>query len=335
MKVVLPSARIHSIHKGNLFASSSNKVLVSRDWGGHWEVCFELPISLQERLKSISELAARFFRSGIYHVADTGDHIVVFGYGSIWRYDKNERNVERISRLVGSRPLFLCQTDAELYYGAYSSNPERHPVSLFRGTVGGKDWGEAFQFTGVRHIHGVFNDEHSGSLWVTTGDEDSESCIFRTDKSFSSIEKVLGGSQQTRAVQLVFDSEYVYFGTDTAREENHIYRMRRSGAGLERLQKVGGSVMWGCRAGGRVFFSTAVEPGSVNLQSSAELWASDHAGINWKKICGFKKDIWHKRLFQYGQIFMPSGDSSPGAVFFSPFAAGCGMNVYKMDSGDV
>ena len=73
----------------------------------------------------------------------------------------------------------------------------------------------------------VFTKIHTQKIWLTSGDLDEESAICTVDKSFGKINKEISGSQQTRAIKLLFDENYIYFGSDTPEELNHIYRFNK------------------------------------------------------------------------------------------------------------
>ena len=206
-----------------------------------------------------------------------------------------------------------------MYYGEYRSNPERIPVSIFGSFDRGTNWQPVYSFSDVRHIHGVFYDEYEGCLWVTTGDEDQESAIWKSRNHFQTLEPILRGGQHARAVQLVFSERYVYFGSDTPLELNYIYRLDRRSGQAQRIKEVHGSVFWGCRAAGWVFFSTVVEPSECNQGRQAELWGSPD-GLDWRSVASFRKDFWPMRYFQYGQIHLPQGSNQTGRLWFTPFA---------------
>jgi hypothetical protein len=181
------------------------------------------------------------------------------------------------------------------------------------------EWRSVWFFEGVRHVHGVFQDPFTNAIWVTTGDSDEEAAIWRTDDCFSTLQCVVGGTQQFRAVHLLFTADYVYFGSDAPDEHNYIYRMDRAGTKVERLASVGGSVFYGCTVGDSLFFSTAVEPSNVNPCRYAEVWCSND-GVNWFKYVKFKKDFLSMKFFQYGQVFFPNCCGDETNFWCSPFA---------------
>jgi hypothetical protein len=259
-------------------------------------------------------------RAAVHHVVELdADQWLVFGFGSIYRVDVNARRAYQVAELVGSRPLRILETSESVYYGEYRSNPERSPVHIWTARNGGARWEAVWTFTNVRHVHGVFRDAYSGDLWITTGDEDHESALWVTKDEFGSVDRVFGGNQQSRVVQLLFTEEHVYFGSDAPGEPNYICRYHRAGGDAERLQPVGGPVFYGCRVGNSLFFSTVCEPGA-KVPRTAQLWRSDD-GVSWRVFAEFPKDIWPMKLFQYGQVLLPEYvGNEHHALWFTPFA---------------
>jgi len=130
---------------------------------------------------------------------------------------------------------------------------------------------------------------------------------------------IASGSQQLRAVQLLFSEDFIYFGSDAPLETNHIYRMARDGGEVEKIAAVGSSVFYGCKVGESLFFSTAIEPSTTNRTQFAEVWQSDN-GTDWRKIVSLKKDFLPMKYFQYGQILFPNGSGDSMFLYFTPFS---------------
>ena len=216
-----------------------------------------------------------------------------------------------------------------MFYGEYRSNPERSAVHVWKGDASGLSWKAIWRFDGVRHIHGVYHDPFADSLWVTTGDRDSEAAFWRTDDRFTTLTKVVGGCQRFRAVQLLFTEEYVYFGSDSPVECNHIYRMKRNGEDCQRLAAVGNPVFYGCQIARCLFFSTAVEPSRVNVEPYAEIWGSAD-GARWRPIRRFRKDRWPMKWFQYGQVHFPAGPGDGQHLWYTPMATEHDHTVWKV-----
>jgi len=279
-----------------------------------------LPYSIKDRLFYYSKMLSRLTRTGIFHIlkSGTGD-LIAFSGRDIFRYSISDGWCS-CGKVVGSRPLAVAVSEAGvLYYGEYRSNSERSAVSVWQSLDGGTTWLPAWTFNNVRHIHGVFYDPYTKSIWVTTGDADAESGIWVTYDNFIHLDLVAGGAQHFRVIQLLFTKQFIYFGSDALIEENHIYRMERKTGKIDILQAVSGTVFWGCKVGENLFFSTAVEPSTVNKNNYACLWGSPD-GEKWKCLAKLRKDFWPMKLFQYGQIIFPAGDNHTGKLWFTPWA---------------
>lgn len=306
------------------YASRRNVIYRSENGGRTWRPLARLPLTVLQRLKSSGRLQRRLWRAAVHHVAPlSGGALAVFGYRAFYRIDSAGRRIGT-SALCGSRPLCVCVDRDVVYYGEYRPNREGSPVHVWASGDGGTTWKPVHRFPAVRHVHGVFSDPHDEALWITTGDSDRAAGIWRTRDRFGTVERVAGGSQQTRAVQLLFTSTHVYFGSDAPDGVNHIYRLRRADGTIERLQKVEGPVYYGCRTGGRLFFSTACEPPTVRETRDVAVWSSTD-GSRWRRLAVFRKDRWPARLFQHGHVLFPAGPDAPDAdgVWMTPVAT-CG-----------
>ena len=304
------------------YASRRGVIYRSENGGRTWRPFARLPLTIPQRLKSSGRLSQRLFRAAVHHVVPLTDGaLVVFGYRAIWRFDSGGR-CAGTSALHGSRPLCVTMADGVVYYGEYCANPGGAPVHVWASSDHGANWAPVHRFTGVRHVHGVFRDPYDRALWVTTGDSDAAAGIWRTGDRFETVERVAGGGQQTRAVQLVFTREYVYFGSDAPAGANHLYRLRRTDGAIEQLQPVEGPVYYGCRAGRRLFFSTACEPPTLRETRDVAVWASTD-GERWRRVAVFRKDRWPARLFQHGHVLLAAGPGSGDAdgVWLTPVAA--------------
>jgi hypothetical protein len=123
---------------------------------------------------------------------------------------------------------------------------------------------------------------------------------------------VLSGNQQARAVAAVPSADGLYFATDTPLEKNFVYRMDREGR-LARLAPLSSSSIYGCASGGRLFFSTMVEPSEVNADQNVRVYGA-LPGRDWHALLSWKKDVWPMRFFQYGNAFLPDGDNTSACL---------------------
>jgi len=316
------SGIVHLQNNGILWGSRREQIFQSKDSGKTWQKVLSLPLGTGDYLKSRNQLTARLFRTKIHHLQIVeARFLVVVGFGKIFTFDlRNDGLFLGDHPLFGKRPLSFCQTpDGRLFYGEYRGNPERSPVSLWQSHDAGQSWTAAFTFENIRHIHGVFHDPFESCLWITTGDEDHESGIWKATPDFSTVEQILGGSQQSRAITLQFTADKVFFGTDTPLETNHLYCFSRVSGQLEKLAQVDGSVFHSCAAGGKMFFSTACEPSTVNRDRQASIYQVSESG-ECSHLVSFAKDRWSMKYFQYGQIFLTGNRDDSTDLWITPFA---------------
>lgn len=311
---------VHFVSPNEALGSRGYGIYRSADGGRSWKKLHNLSATVMGRTLGNLSLYRRALRKGVHHIIPTGRSVHVFVDDRISVLSRDGH--EEISRFAikGSRPMVVCKSlSGALYYGEYRSNSERSAVSIMKYCVQEEAWTQHYSLTGVRHIHGIFEDPLTSDIWLTTGDEDDESAIWKTSDDFITLERVLGGSQQLRAVQLVFTDSSIYFGSDTPREANFLYRLDKYSGDLEQLVGVNGSVFFGGNTGGRLYFTTAVEPSDVNREKTAALWFRDEDG-RWRAVRSFKKDMWHHRLFQYGQVKVASGPGDGSNIWITPFA---------------
>ena len=329
----------YSLMRGKILYVSGDEVwlghglrlMYSNDNGKTWRTVAVLPPkTIRERL-AIFRLGQRLLRIGFHHFARvTPSCIYIIAHNYFFKFENIKNSLERLGALVGSRPLKVCAANGLLYFGTYTGNRNRKPIFLWSLKQESTNvWESVWKFENIRHIHGTFYDPYTKAIWITTGDQDDEVGIWRTDDNFISLVKVVGETQQFRVIQLLFTAEHVYFGSDAPDEKNYLYRMDREGRDVEKLAAVGSSVFHGCKVGSCLYFSTAVEPSRVNTNSYAEIWGSTD-GINWQIVQRFKKDIWPRKLFQYGQVFFPGGPGDGENLWFTPFATEHDQKTFKI-----
>jgi hypothetical protein len=308
---------VHHADGDKLIASRAHTLFASDDGGGSWQRISRLSSGIGPLNRF--RLFQRLLREQIFHALpqDNGT-LLVFLNGRVVTIDKASGGVTSERRFPHRRPLCVAQAGQNIYFGEYRSNPERSPVHVWRSRDHGQSWDIAWQFKNARHVHGVFHDSYSGDFWVTTGDEDAECGIYRTRDDFSSLQLVAGGSQTYRAVELLFDTDHVYFGGDSPFQPNALCRMRKEGEDPELLRQVDSSVFYAARVGGNFLFSTAAEPSEVNSADHADVWLSGD-GKHWARILRFFKDAWPS-LLHHGQVTFAAGPGDGEHIWLTPVA---------------
>jgi hypothetical protein len=232
--------------------------------------------------------------------------------GAIVTLRANEAEFRRTHAITrGTRPLHITAApDGAVFWGEYFDNAAREEVHIYASADGGENWSVAYTFPkgAIRHVHNIVYDPWGNCLWVLTGDYGDECRIVRAACDFSTVEVVLQGNQQARAVALVPREDGLYFSSDTPLEPNYIHRLDRQGT-LTRLAPISSSSIYGCRVGEHVFLSTMVEPSKVNHDRNVRVYGS-RDGRSWAPLLAWKKDHWPSGLFQYGNALMPDGNNT-------------------------
>lgn len=223
-------------------------------------------------------------------------------------YKKSESDFfKKCFSLRGSKVLNICHdpNTGYLYFGEYFANKSKNEVYIYVSIDNGMSWRTIYTFEAgsINHIHGIFYDKYEKLLWVVTGDRDNECIIANTADGFKTLNIVFRGGQEYRTCNLFFYKEYIVFVTDSEYEQNKIKRFSREDRLIRDVCNVQGSVVKGFQYKDYSFFSTTVEPSTVNLDTNAYVWMTTD-GEEWNIIFYGKKDIYPFK-FQYGSFEFP------------------------------
>jgi hypothetical protein len=276
-----------------------------------WERIAHFRPKLRRRLSVMNRLTARLFRDGFHALAllPSGG-LVAAVPGAIVTLPPNETEFHVTHTVTrGTRPLHITAVPSgSIFWGEYFDNAARDEVHIYASTDGGTSWSIAYTFPkgAIRHVHNIVHDPWGNCLWVLTGDYGDECRILRASCDFSTVEIVLQGKQQARAVAAVPTEDGLCFSSDTPLESNYIYRLDRRGQ-LSQLAPISSSSIYGCRVGGQLFFSTMVEPSAVNPDTHVRVYGGNDNATDWQPLLAWQKDRWPMALFQYGNAFLPDG----------------------------
>lgn len=311
-----PGTQVLAWQKKSLYASSGYR-LKRADFdplrGFVWSSVAVYRPSWFRTWSSRSRLASRLLRDGFYGLSIlSSGHVVAAVPHAIVRLEPGEHEFRPSFRIPrGTRPLHIALAPNDtLYWGEYFDNPDRDEVHIYASADHGLHWDVAYTFPkgSIRHVHKILYDKWEDCLWILTGDNGKECRMLRASCDLRNVDTVLSGNQQARAVALIPTEEALYFSSDTPLEQNHIYRLQRSG-NLSQLADIGGSSIYGCAVGRSLFFSTMVEPSSVNLDRYSRVFGSADTN-RWESLASWKKDRHSMRLFQYGNVILPDGENT-------------------------
>lgn len=301
-----------------LYACRGYEIICLRGGQSEWKSVALFRPAWWRTITSQTALSYRLVRDGFHALAVLEDGTLEDGTmiaavpGFIVTRRRNDREFRVTHRILhGTRPLHIANTPSgRIYWGEYFDNRERAEVHIYASDDGGEIWHIAYTFPSrsIRHVHNIVYDRWADCLWILTGDEGSECKVLRASCDLRTLETVLEGNQQARAVAAIPTSDGLYLATDTPYEQNHVYRLDRSGH-LQRVGDLNSSSIYGCRVGDALFFSTMVEPSAVNTSREVQI-AGAISGSDWQTILRWKKDIFSMRYFQYGNAILPDGENT-------------------------
>ena len=278
-----------------------------------WQAVATFDPAWWRRISVSTRLASRLFRDGFHALAVLDSSTLVAAVpGAIVTLAPNEKQFRVTHRITrGTRPLHITAVPGgPVLWGEYFDNPSREEVHIYASADEGAHWDVAYTFPrgAIRHVHNIVHDPWGNCLWILTGDYGEECRILRASYDLSQIDMVLKGNQQARAVALIPTENGLYFSSDTPLEANFIFHLDRRGT-LSKLAPISASSIFGCSVANSLFFSTMVEPSTVNTDREVRIYGSRDGG-RWDPLLSWRKDRWPMRPFQYGNAVLPDGNNA-------------------------
>lgn len=212
-----------------------------------------------------------------------------------------------------------CAVDesGNIFFGEYLANDERGEMRVYKYSKDADTLEIVYTFpkNSIKHVHGLYFDEFTKSIFCLTGDDEKECQVLRSSDGCKTFETVGQGDETWRAVSVLFSAEHFYYGTDAEFRANHIYKVNRKSLERENLREVGGTVFYSKQIGEDLFFTTTAENAPSQKENVASLWHTDSGG-NCQEIIKFKKDFWHPTLFMFGTIHFPFGNKLENELYF-------------------
>ena len=216
-------------------------------------------------------------------------------------------------------------------FGEYGSNNDRSPVPLWMTRDDGRSWHIEKYLNSIRHVHGVYGDPFSSSVWLTTGDKDGECHLieFRNGETGKFIFHG-NGTQLCRPVGLYFSKTFLSWGMDSEISKCQIVTLDRVTGELGRHSFLPGPC-WYIKKflDNSCVFQTSVEVGIGSTSNHSHIFFSQD-GVTLYDVAKFKKDFWPKKLFKFGVIGFASGDQTKSDfVIFGEALKGIDGSIYR------
>lgn len=280
----------------------------------------ELPDIELPAVTPFPNMTRTLLRRGIHHILPLNDsHAVIFFNRLRTTWNFRENRLDDAAPVNGSRPLYPMVADNWLAYGDYRTGSPGPQIGISTTKDNGKTWRRARTIPNIRHIHGIFGDQYSDHLWISTGDSDTESAILQTDSTFSNLRPVIEGSQIARTVFIAPCKDFLIFGTDSPFIKNKLCRLDRDTEETTVEAEAPCSVFYGCQVRDWIFLSCTPEPSRVNRTNKASLLARTPTG-NWWHLLDIQRARYSNRHTIHGQIHFPLGPGDDRFLWISPLA---------------
>jgi hypothetical protein len=251
------------------------------------------------------------------------DGVIILYQKIIYFYNFQNKICKKVSRLKNHRNVLhnsIAVTKNGIFFGEYGPNNIREKVPVWCSYNDGRSWKIIYNFprNSIKHVHGIYNDPFENSLWITAGDNDNECFIYKVpNKNFKKIIKYGDGSQEWRAVSLLFKKKYVIWGMDSPLQTSFLKIFNKKTKELRTGRSFPGPVWYSKTfADHSAVLQTSVEIGcGVKSTYSCLFYSKDL--VHWYQIYKFKKDIYPKKLFKFGVIAFSEGKQNSKDFLFS------------------
>ncbi len=320
-----PGRAVFAERDGSLYIGRNYEIHRSTDGGATWSFETAMPRPFSRRVAEHSRLLCRALRQEVRamtRLAD-GTYIAASKKGiHVARPGERLMRDCHVEGIVGrlKPPMMIGVGPQErVVWGEYSTtNRDRPEVRIYASDDRGRSFHVAYTFpcNDVRHIHNIFFDEKGGHYWVLTGDHGEEPGFGRLSADFKTFEWLVRGKQDYRAVCAFDFGDHFIYGTDTEHEPNFVIRLDKNTGRCERIAPLAGTCIYACRFGGIYALSTTVEISQANPSREATLLLS-RDGDRWEQVLADRKDMLPQKLFQWGSLVLPRGESDAQRLIVS------------------
>lgn len=215
------------------------------------------------------------------------------------------------------RSAAAVDENGTVFFGEYLANDERGEMRVYKYSPGSDSLETVYTFppNSIKHIHGIYFDQWTRSLFCLTGDDAHECQILQTTDGFQTLRPIGHGDETWRAVSLQFSERNLYYGMDAEFRRNHIYRFDRQTGDRTSLGEVSGTVFYSKTLGDDLFFTTTAENAPSQKENVAAIWHIAADGV-CRELIKFQKDSWHATIFQFGTVHFPCVSTLDSKLYF-------------------
>jgi hypothetical protein len=272
------------------------------------QIIIHVPVGLLIAFLSSFRIIRRLLRLDKMNVlpVDTGVVILYRGFCYIYSFQSNilTKTLKlRNCRNILHNAITRC-SNGDIYFGEYGSNYDYKKVPIYVSKDNGESWKICFEFESreIRHIHGVFEDIYTNTLWVCTGDTNNESKIIQTNFDFSILKIIGSGSQDFRTCSIFFSNQYVYWNMDSHIDDSYSIVYNRSTGVVEKCFRFPGPVIYTKQfEDGYFMTSTSQEVGPSVKDNLVHVYLSTNFK-EWIEVIKFEHDGFNKKYFKFGLV---------------------------------
>lgn len=266
-----------------IFASISNKVMMSEDGGETWE----LRTSLEDR---------QTFLAGFY--TDSGTLLAITDKRSLLRSTDDGQTFELIDTGTSWRAMEGVAQNPRTGTILYGENPQYaerdEQIRIRRSVDDGRSWDDVLIRTGadVRHFHSVDYDVFTGHWYATTGDLDEqiEWWVSKDDgltwKAIVGADSGVKGDQTYRTLGLMFTDSKIIWPTDNSLDFSLNYVVaapKDDPSNIDKLLSLPGVGFAKVQYGPYMLIGTQYDKG-LTQDKTAQIYISKDSGESWEQI---------------------------------------------------
>lgn len=318
-KSLYSSCEIAHFYSDSIFVGSRHRNVIVDRFGIRDEIVLpKRPLDIF----GFSRLLRRVLRldkCNVFPLDLHGRELLLIRGGVLYKYDR--QGLHPKLRLKMARNILhtdLCVTrSGRIIFGEYGANAERKSIPIYSSDDNGLSWRVIYEIPAgkAKHVHGVYADKYSDSVWVYTGDSDGECWVIQADEDFMDVHYIGDGSQLYRACQAFFTPDYVVWVMDSPLRPSMIVRLARGSHAIETPFTFAGPVWYGREISGAGYVvASSVEPGASVVERKAAIYFSEDLAA-WSRVAEFRKDVWPINIFKFGVVGFSRGDRADGEFY--------------------
>lgn len=209
---------------------TDQKVVASYNGGATWEVLGVIPVDIAagERINRlyVDTIGTPTFYF-LKRLTASPDTYAVVSY----TYNTTTKEFTLVGTLALGNKMWLMSSssidsawaspNAVVMFGEYGGDTETE-LKIWKTDDRGAHWTAVFTQPGIaaggdciRHFHTCQVDPFTGHWWVTSGDEDAQCKIWKSEDVGATWTLQDSGTQELRNCGMVFENDYIYYAMDT------------------------------------------------------------------------------------------------------------------------